>query len=132
MFAYYPLIRNLHLLTVAVTVSLFLLRFYWQRTGSAMLQRRWVRILPHVNDTLLLLSGASLVMITHFYPFSPQGSWLTEKLLGVIIYIALGSVALSRRPRSDRTRWIAFIVALIALVTIIKLALSKMPLLGIV
>ncbi|AWQ19070.1 SirB2 family protein [Pantoea ananatis] len=132
MFAYYPLIRNLHLLTVAVTISLFLLRFYWQRTGSAMLQRRWVRILPHVNDTLLLLSGASLVMITHFYPFSPQGSWLTEKLLGVIIYIALGSVALSRRPRSDRTRWIAFIVALIALVTIIKLALSKMPLLGIV
>ncbi|KTR46464.1 siroheme synthase [Pantoea ananatis] len=132
MFAFYPLIRNLHLLTVAVTVSLFLLRFYWQRTGSAMLQRRWVRILPHINDTLLLLSGASLVMITHFYPFSPQGSWLTEKLLGVIIYIALGSVALSRRPRSDRTRWIAFIVALIALVTIIKLALSKMPLLGIV
>lgn len=132
MFAYYPLIRNLHLLTVAVTISLFLLRFYWQRTGSAILQRRWVRILPHVNDTLLLLSGASLVMITHFYPFSPQGSWLTEKLLGVIIYIALGSVALSRRPRSDRTRWIAFIVALIALVTIIKLALSKMPLLGIV
>ncbi|MCW0308498.1 MULTISPECIES: SirB2 family protein [Pantoea] len=132
MFAYYPLIRNLHLLTVAVTISLFLLRFYWQRTGSAMLQRRWVRILPHINDTLLLLSGASLVMITHFYPFSPQGSWLTEKLLGVIIYIALGSVALSRRPRSDRTRWIAFIVALIALVTIIKLALSKMPLLGIV
>lgn len=132
MFAYYPLIRNLHLLTVAVTISLFLLRFYWQRTGSAMLQRRRVRILPHINDTLLLLSGASLVMITHFYPFSPQGSWLTEKLLGVIIYIALGSVALSRRPRSDRTRWIAFIVALIALVTIIKLALSKMPLLGIV
>ncbi|ASN15513.1 SirB2 family protein [Pantoea ananatis] len=132
MFAYYPLIKNLHLLTVAVTILLFLLRFYWQRTGSAMLQRRWVRILPHVNDTLLLLSGASLVMITHFYPFSPQGSWLTEKLLGVIIYIALGSVALSRRPRSDRIRWIAFIVALIALVTIIKLALSKMPLLGIV
>ncbi|PVY87221.1 SirB2 family protein [Pantoea ananatis] len=132
MFAYYPLIKNLHLLTVAVTILLFLLRFYWQRTGSAMLQRRWVRILPHVNDTLLLLSGASLVMSTHFYPFSPQGSWLTEKLLGVIIYIALGSVALSRRPRSDRTRWIAFIVALIALVTIIKLALSKMPLLGIV
>ncbi|WP_210451639.1 SirB2 family protein [Pantoea ananatis] len=132
MFAYYPLIKNLHLLTVAVTILLFLLRFYWQRTGSAMLQRRWVRILPHVNDTLLLLSGASLVMITHFYPFSPQGSWLTEKLLGVIIYIALGSVALSRRPRSDRTRWIAFIVALIALVTIIKLTLSKMPLLGIV
>ncbi|MBE5251441.1 SirB2 family protein [Mixta mediterraneensis] len=132
MFAYYPLIKQLHLLTVAITITLFLLRFYWQRSGSAMLTRRWVRILPHVNDTLLLVSGAMLVMITHFYPFSPQGSWLTEKLLGVIIYIALASVALSRRPRTDRTRWIAFLIALIALVIVIKLAVSKMPLLGIV
>ncbi|MDL4913871.1 MAG: SirB2 family protein [Enterobacterales bacterium endosymbiont of Blomia tropicalis] len=132
MFAYYPLIKQLHLLTEAITITLFLLRFYWQRSGSAMLTRRWVRILPHVNDTLLLVSGVMLVMITHFYPFSPQGSWLTEKLLGVIIYIALASVALSRRPRTDRTRWIAFLIALIALVIVIKLAVSKMPLLGIV
>lgn len=132
MFAYYPLIKQLHLLTVAITITLFLLRFYWQRSSSAMMMRRWVRILPHVNDTLLLITGVMLVMITHFYPFSPQGSWLTEKLLGVIIYIALASVALSRRPRTDRTRWIAFIVALIALVIVIKLAVTKMPLLGIV
>jgi uncharacterized membrane protein SirB2 len=132
MVAYYPLIKQLHLLTVAITITLFLLRFYWQRSSSAMMMRRWVRILPHVNDTLLLITGVMLVMITHFYPFSPQGSWLTEKLLGVIIYIALASVALSRRPRTDRTRWIAFIVALIALVIVIKLAVTKMPLLGIV
>ncbi|HAI04656.1 MULTISPECIES: SirB2 family protein [Pantoea] len=130
MYAWYPLIKNLHLLTVIVTISMFVLRFFWLRTGSAMLSRRWVRILPHANDTLLLLTGISLVMITHFYPFTPQGSWLTEKLLGVIIYIALGFVALSRRPRTDRTRWIAFLVALIALVMVIKLALSKMPLWG--
>ncbi|ORM51068.1 siroheme synthase [Pantoea conspicua] len=130
MYAWYPLIKNVHLLTVAITIFIFVLRFYWLRSGSAMLSRRWVRILPHANDTLLLLTGVSLVMITHFYPFTPQGSWLTEKLLGVIIYIALGFVALSRRPRTDRTRWIAFLVALIALVLVIKLALSKMPLWG--
>lgn len=130
MIAFYPLIKNLHLVTVWITVTLFLLRFYWLRRGSPLLTRRWVRILPHVNDTLLLLSGVALMMITHFYPFTPQGSWLTEKLLAVIIYIALGFVALSRRPRTDRTRWIAFLVALIALVTIITLALTKMPLWG--
>lgn len=130
MIAFYPLIKNLHLVTFWITVTLFLLRFYWLRRGSSLLTRRWVRILPHVNDTLLLLSGVALVMITHFYPFTPQGSWLTEKLLAVIIYIALGFVALSRRPRTDRTRWIAFLVALIALVTIITLAMTKMPLWG--
>ena len=130
MFAFYPLIKNLHILTVVLTVTLFLLRFYWLRRDSAMMTKRWVRILPHVNDTLLLVTGVLLVVITHFYPFTPQGSWLTEKLLAVIIYIALGFVALSRRPRTDRTRWIAFLVALIALVTIITLALTKMPLWG--
>ena len=132
MASWYPLIKNFHLLTVAITITLFLLRFYWLTTGSALLQRRWVRIAPHINDTFLLLSGALLVLITHFYPFTPQGSWLTEKLLAVIIYIALGSVALSRRPRSMPTRWVACLVAVVALLLVIKLAMTKMPLLGIV
>ncbi|MBZ6392004.1 MAG: SirB2 family protein [Pantoea dispersa] len=159
MASWYPLIKNFHLLTVAITITLFLLRFYWLTTGSALLQRRWVRIAPHINDTFLLLSGALLVLITHFYPLTPQGSWLTEKLLAVIIYIALGSVALSRRPRSMGAprggpffclvgvcvwvtrpgrpggvprRWVACLVAVVALLLVIKLAMTKMPLLGIV
>ncbi|NIF20123.1 SirB2 family protein [Candidatus Pantoea multigeneris] len=130
MATWYPLIKNLHILTVFITVSLFLLRFYWQRTGSVMLQRRWVRIAPHINDTFLLLTGVLLVLITHFYPFSPQGSWLTEKLIAVIIYIALASVALSRRQRSTKTRWVGGVVALLAVMVVIDLAVTKMPILG--
>jgi len=127
---WYGSIKNLHLLTVAITATLFLLRFFWLQTGSPMLNKRWVRILPHLNDTLLLLSGAALVAITHFYPFTPQGAWLTEKLFGVIIYIALGFVALGRKPRAQKVRWIAFIVAAAMLVVIYHLAVTKMPLLG--
>ena len=129
---WYSSIKNLHLLTVAITVTLFLLRFFWLQTGSAMLSKRWVRILPHLNDTLLLLSGGMLVAITHFYPFTPQGAWLTEKLFGVIIYIALGFIALGRKPRAQKVRWIAFLVAAGMLVVIYHLATTKMPLLGIV
>lgn len=132
MAAWYLPLKNFHLLTVAITAVMFLLRFYWLQSGSAMLQRRWVRIVPHLNDTLLLLSGVLLVTITHFYPFTPQGNWLTEKLFGVIIYIALGAIALGRGPRAQKVRWIAFIVALIALVAIVQLATTKMPLLGFV
>jgi uncharacterized membrane protein SirB2 len=94
-----------------------------------MLQKRWVKIMPHVVDTLLLLSGVALIFITHFYPFSPQGTWLTEKLFGVIIYILLGFVALSKRPRSQTMRWLAFILALGCLYLIVKLAMTKIPLL---
>lgn len=128
---YLPL-KHFHLLTVCITVAMFVLRFWWLQRQSAMLQRRWVRIVPHINDTLLLLSGVLLVTITHFYPFSPQGSWLTEKLFGVIIYIALGFIALGRRPRAQKVRWIAFIVALVAVYAIVRLATTKMPLLGFV
>ncbi|WP_342755284.1 SirB2 family protein [Pantoea sp. MBD-2R] len=129
---WYSAVKTLHMVTVAITLLMLLLRFFWLQTGSAMMQRRWVRIVPHLNDTLLLLSGAWLVAITHFYPFSPQGAWLTEKLFGVIIYIALGFVALGRKPRAQKARWIAFIVAIAMLVLIYHLATTKMPLLGIV
>jgi uncharacterized membrane protein SirB2 len=95
-----------------MSITLFVLRFFWKWAGSAMMQKRWVKIVPHVVDTLLLLSGISLIFITHFYPFSPQGTWLTEKLFGVIIYIALGFVALSKRPVSQKPRWLAFMLAL--------------------
>lgn len=132
MAAWYVPLKHFHLLTVAITAMMFVLRFYWFQARSPMLQRRWVRIVPHLNDTLLLLSGALLVAVTHFYPFTPQGNWLTEKLFGVIIYIVLGFIALGRRPRAQKIRWIAFIVALIALVVIVKLATTKMPLLGFV
>ncbi|MBV4366440.1 SirB2 family protein [Erwinia sp. BNK-24-b] len=127
---WYGSVKTLHLLTVTITAAMFLLRFFWLQSGSAMLQKRWVRIVPHVNDTLLLLSGFLLVAITHFYPFTPQGAWLTEKLFGVIIYIALGFIALGRKPRAQKVRWIAFIVAAATLVVVYHLATTKMPLLG--
>lgn len=131
MAAYFAL-KHLHILTVAISISLFVLRYVWQYRGSAMMTKRWVRIVPHVNDTLLLASGIALVLITHFYPFTPQGAWLTEKLFGVIIYIALGFIALGRRPRSQQTRWIAFLLGLVVLYIIIRLATTKIPLLGLI
>lgn len=130
--ATYFALKHLHILTVAISVSLFILRYWWQYRGSAMSTRRWVRIVPHVNDTILLGSGVALVMITHFYPFTPQGAWLTEKLFGVIIYIVLGFIVLGRRPRSQQIRWLAFLLALVVLYIIIKLATTKIPLLGFV
>jgi len=128
--ATYFALKHFHILTVIISVSLFVLRYWWQYRDSAMSNKRWVRIVPHVNDTVLLVSGAALVMITHFYPFTPQGAWLTEKLFGVIIYIVLGFIVLGKRPRSQQIRLFAFLLALVVLYIIIKLATTKIPLLG--
>ncbi|EFN5661527.1 hypothetical protein FQH38_26395, partial [Escherichia coli] len=54
-----------------------------------------------------------------------------EKLFGVIIYIVLGFIALDyRRMHSQQARIIAFPLALVVLYIIIKLATTKVPLLG--
>jgi len=50
---------------------------------------------------------------------------------GVIIYIVLGFIALGRRrPRSQQVGFIAFLLGLVVLYIIIKLATTRIPLLG--
>lgn len=72
-----------------------------------------------------------LMVITHYLPLTGGGAWLIEKLFGVITYIALGFVALSRRrPRSQQSHFITFLPALVMLFTITQLAIIRIPILG--
>ncbi|MEX3020925.1 SirB2 family protein [Kluyvera sp. STS39-E] len=120
-----------HIGSAIISVSFFALRFWWIHHGSAMLDARWVRVLPHAVDSVLLLSGVALMLMTRYFPFTEEGTWLTEKLFGVIIYIFLGFVALGRRrPRSQQSGFVAFLLALVVLCIIVKLAITKVPLLG--
>lgn len=124
--SYGSVVLYVHLLSVAVTLGLFVTRFYWLCRQSPALQQRWVKVMPHINDTLLLASGIALIAINRFYPFSAQESWLTAKLFGVIIYILLGHIALGRRQRSLSLRWVAFILALMCFFLIAQAAITKL------
>ena len=53
---------------------------------------RWIRVLPHINDTVLLSAAVGLVLMSGQYPF--VDAWLTAKVLGLTAYIILGSLAL--------------------------------------
>ena len=118
---------SVHLISIALSVGLLTLRFWLRYQTFA----RWTRIVPPVVDTLLLLSGIALMAKAHILPFSGQAQWLTEKLFGVIIYIVLGFIALDyRRMHSQQARIFAFPLALVVLYIIIKLATTKVPLLG--
>ncbi|HEY4469123.1 MAG TPA: invasion regulator SirB2 [Klebsiella sp.] len=127
----FSMVLYLHIACVVVSVSLFVLRYWWRWSGNRLLAQRWVRIVPHCSDTLLFLSGVALIAITRSLPFTEEGTWLTEKLFGVIIYIALGFIALShRRSRNQQSQFVAFLLALVVLFIIIQLAITKIPLLG--
>ena len=108
--AYYSLIKNLHLATIVLSLALFVLRGAWMIAASPLLQARWVRIVPHVIDTLLLASGIGLAVLIQQYPL--VHGWLTAKLLALILYIVLGTLAL-KRGKTKARRIAAWVAALL-------------------
>lgn len=127
----FTVLITVHLISVALTITFFIVRYWWRYSNNPLMDARWVRIAPHCIDTVLLLSGAGLMWKTGYLPFTDKGAWLTEKLFGVIIYIALGFIALGRRrPRRQQTRFIAFLLALVVFFFIVQLAITRIPLLG--
>jgi len=115
----YLLIKNLHILTVSLSLTGFLLRAWWRFNDPHKLKLKSIRILPHVNDTILLLSAISLTLILEQYP-SPQ-NWLGGKILFLLLYIIAGAVTLKTRF-SNKTSFIALSVALTSFSMILLLA----------
>lgn len=91
---------------------------------SGMLQQRWVKLVPHIIDTVLLASALTLAFMSGQYPF--QQNWLTAKLLALVLYIVLGTVAL-KRGKTPAIRFFAFLAALMTFVYIISVALTRQP-----
>lgn len=125
---HYWLIKHIHQGTAALSLALFVVRGGWMLTNAAMLKQRWVRILPHVIDTVLLTSALLLAWIVAQYPF--VHGWVTAKVIALIAYIFLGTVAL-KRGRTRETRLAAFIAALAVFGYIVAVALTKQPLPGV-
>jgi uncharacterized membrane protein SirB2 len=118
----YTLLKYLHVSCVALSGAGFVLRGAWMLRGSPMLARRWVRIAPHLVDTALLASAIALALMSGQYPLA-QG-WLTAKVLGLIAYIALGTIAL-KRGRTRALRLAAFCGALLVFAYIVAVATTK-------
>jgi uncharacterized membrane protein SirB2 len=120
----YLALKALHVGCVITSYSLFVLRGVWMLRGSALLQRRWVKIVPHVVDTLLLTSAILLALTIRQYPF--VSSWLTAKVIGLVVYIALGTIAL-KRGRTLTIRASAWIAAQLVFFYIVAVAVTHTP-----
>ena len=118
----YLALRYFHIACAALSGSLFVLRGIWMLRESAMLQRRWVGIAPHLVDTLLLASALIMVIWSRQYPFVQN--WLTAKIIALIVYIVLGAIAL-KRGRNKTVRVCAFIAALAVFAYIGLVAMTK-------
>lgn len=108
--------------TAFISISLFIIRGFWVFNHSDMMNKKWVKIIPHVNDTILLITAIILAVTIQQYPF--VDSWLTAKFVALIVYIVFGMFAL-KRVKEMKTKMIFFVLALIMFGYIVGVALTR-------
>jgi len=121
----YALVKSLHVGLALTSVGLFALRAGVSVVAASPLQWRWLKWLPHLIDTLLLALGVTLVVITAQWPH--QTPWLAAKLLALVVYIGLGSIAI-RRGKTPAIRAMAALAALATFAYMAGAAVHHSPL----
>lgn len=125
----YALLKLIHAGTVYITFGLFLVRGVWMLLDSPRLQDRWVRVVPHLNDTLLLTAAIAMLIVQWGNPLAHP--WIIAKILGLLLYIFLGTMAL-KRGKTKGQRTLYFVAALATIGYLIAVAVTKQVIPGVI
>ena len=120
----YAAIKMIHVSSVIISYLLFSLRSIWMIQESAALKQRWVKITPHLVDTALLASAIALAIRIQQDPI--HDSWLSAKIVGLLLYIGLGMMAL-RFGKTRKAKILACVAAQFVFIYIVLVALTKNP-----
>lgn len=118
---YVPL-KHVHVTCVALSFTLFFLRGIWHLRQAAVIRQPWVRVVPHIVDSILLTAAIGLALILRQYPFAD--GWLTAKVLALLLYIGLGMIAF-RFAKDRKQQFAAWFAALCVFAYIVVVALSR-------
>lgn len=121
----YFLLKHIHVTCAVISFALFFLRGIWSFNGSPIMRQRWVKVVPHAVDTLLLVSALALAFTIQQYPF--VDAWLTAKFFGLVLYILLGTLAL-KYGKMKAVRVSAWLAALAVFAYIVLVAKQHNPL----
>ncbi len=122
--SYYVQILLLHIGCVALSGTLFTVRGLMRIADLSLANHRALRWMSYLIDSTLLGAALLLSVIVHQYPFID--GWLTTKVLLLLVYVGLGTIALNRaRTRAGRTA--AFAAALLTFGYIVGVAIAHDP-----
>lgn len=116
------LLKNLHVTLAYLTVIGFVVRGLWSIMDSPMRNQKWVRVVPHVIDTMLL--GIGVVMVFSIGASFTDG-WLAAKMLALIGYILFGVLAM--RASAKPMKIAGFVAALVCVAYLFAVAFSRSP-----
>ena len=122
--AFYPRIREVHILAAVLSGSLFALRGACALAGMRWPRAAPVRYLSYFIDSTLLTAALMLVTILPAPMFANH--WLTVKLCFVVLYIALGIAAMRARRRGMQAGF--YVAALLAFALVVGIARAHHPL----
>ena len=118
----YVAIKLVHQTAVALSITGFFIRGAASLAGARWVGSRAAKTLPHLVDSVLLLSALMLAWTLRLTP--DRAPWLLAKILGLVLYVALGVVALRPgRPRAVRAA--AWAGALAVVAWIVSVAMTK-------
>jgi uncharacterized membrane protein SirB2 len=124
----YATLKAIHVATATLSIAGFALRFGWMIAGSALLESRAAKVLPHIIDTLLLASAIALAVQAGVAPWTV--GWLGFKVIALLVYIVLGAIAL-KRGRTRGLRIAAGAAAIAVFAAIVWVARYKsLPVIG--
>ncbi len=115
-------IKYIHVICAILTIISFSIRGIWMLQGSSLLTIRITRILPHIIDAFLLLSG--IVLLIQYYREFYNFDWLLLKLFVIVLYIFSGAIAL-RYGHTATIRITALFVSWLFLAIIVILAITR-------
>ncbi|MEP2651710.1 MAG: SirB2 family protein [Paraglaciecola sp.] len=122
----YEIVKLTHMSAVVLSVLLFLSRFILTVIKSDKLQLKWLKILPHIVYTVLLVAAIALCILIQQYPV--VDGWVTEKLVAFFMYAFM--VVLALKPEQTAImRGVGFVGALSWIAYAGFIAVTKQPLL---
>lgn len=120
----YTTIKTIHQTAVVLSLTGFFARGAAGLAGAAWVRGRAAKTVPHVVDTVLLVSAGTLAWMLGLNPLLTP--WLLAKIVGLFVYIALGMLAL-RPSMPSRVRAVAWVLALTSFGYIASVAITKNP-----
>ncbi|MFO1391516.1 MAG: SirB2 family protein [Agitococcus sp.] len=117
----YVIFKHVHMTAVALSGLLFMVRGLWLLQGSTQLQAKWVKITPHVIDTLLLVSAIAMLVVSQQFP-----AWVHVKITLLIVYIGLGLMAF-KKAKTQGQKLTFLLAAMAVYMFLISVALTKSP-----
>ncbi len=106
-----------------LSITGFTLRGFFLFYFPLLLQKRLTKTLPHLVDTVLLLSG---IYLASQWSWAGLQTWLPTKIILLVFYIALGMVTL-RFGKTLLQKKLAWVGAMMTVTYLLGIAYTKQP-----